>query len=31
MFSIFDMGILGGCLAALIVWCLCVYFDGGKK
>lgn len=27
MFSIFDMYILGGCAAALLGWCICVWFD----
>ena len=31
MFSIFDMYLLGGCLAALIAWCLCVYFDKDNR
>jgi len=31
MFSIFDMYLLGGCAATLLVWCLCVWFDKDNK
>ena len=31
MFSIYDMYILGGCLVALLGWCICVWFDKDNR